>query len=51
MAFDDVVVRAEPVRKFLSLRRTVPSFGAARELIRELRTQARPLCQRGAPQR
>jgi hypothetical protein len=42
MTFDDVVVRAEPGRRFLSLRRTVASFGAARELIRELRTHARP---------
>ena len=47
MAFDDVVVRAEPRRKFLSLRRTVPSFGAARELIRELRTHARSLVPKG----
>jgi len=47
MAFDDVVVRAEPRRRFLSLRRTVPSFGAARELIRELRTHARSLVPKG----
>ncbi len=47
MTFDDVLVRAEPERKFLSLRRTVPSFSAARELIRELRTHARPLVPKG----
>src|SRR5688572_14183486 len=41
MAFDDVLVRAEPERRFLSLRRIVPSFSAALELIRELRTQTR----------
>src|SRR5689334_17322597 len=34
---DDVVVRAEPACDMISLRRTVPSFGAARELIGELR--------------
>jgi DNA-binding transcriptional MerR regulator len=47
MAFDDVMVRAEPRHKFLSLRRMVPSFGAARELIRELRTHARSLVPKG----
>lgn len=47
MTFDDVVVRAEPGRKLLSLRRTVPSFVSARELIRELRTQARPFVPKG----
>ena len=47
MAFDDVLVRAEPERRFLSLRRTVPSFSAALELIRELRTQTRPLVPKG----
>ena len=47
MAFDDVLVRAEPERRFLSLRRMVPSFSAALELIRELRTQTRPLVPKG----
>jgi len=36
-----VVVRAEPARRILSLRRTVPSFGAARGLIVELSNHAR----------
>ena len=40
---DDVIVRAEPEREILSLRRTVPSFAVARELIGELRQFARPL--------
>jgi DNA-binding transcriptional MerR regulator len=38
---DDVVVRAEPARDIISLRRTVPSFAAARSLIGELREQSR----------
>jgi len=44
----DIVVRAEPARRLLSLRRTVASFAAARSLIGELREQARPLLARGA---
>ena len=44
---DDVVVRSEPARRILSLRRTVPSFAAARELIRELRDRSRPLLPKG----
>ena len=44
---EDVVVRAEPMRRLLSLRRTVPSFSAARELILELRTHVRQLFQKG----
>jgi DNA-binding transcriptional MerR regulator len=44
---DDVVVRAEPARRFLSLRRKVTSFSAARELIVELRDQTRPLLPKG----
>jgi DNA-binding transcriptional MerR regulator len=44
---DDVVVRAEPAREILSLRRTVPSFAAARSVILELRDKARPLLPRG----
>ncbi len=42
-ALDDVIVRSEPSRPFLSLRRTVTSFGAGRELIIALRSQARGL--------
>ncbi len=45
---DDVVVRDEPMRRILSLRRTVPSFGVARELILELRTMARPHLPKGS---
>jgi DNA-binding transcriptional MerR regulator len=43
LSVDDVVVRAEPARDIVSLRRTVPSFVAARALILELRDLARPL--------
>jgi DNA-binding transcriptional MerR regulator len=48
LSADDVIVRAEPAREFLSLRRTVPSFAAARALIFELREYARPLLPRTA---
>lgn len=48
LALDDVIVRAEPSRPFLSLRRTVTSFGAARELMLELRSEARRLLPKGA---
>ena len=48
LSADDVLVRAEPEREILSLRRTVPSFAAARGLILELRELARPLLPRGA---
>jgi DNA-binding transcriptional MerR regulator len=44
---DDVVVRAEPAYDILSLRRTVPSFVAARALIGELREQAKSMIPRG----
>lgn len=40
LSVDDVVVRSEPGHRIISLRRIVPSFGAARELILELRNQA-----------
>jgi effector-binding domain-containing protein len=43
-----VVVRAEPARTLLSIRRTVPSFAAARGLIGELRGQAAGLLPKGA---
>lgn len=46
---DDVIIRAEPAREFLSLRRVVPSFAAARALILELREHARLLLPRGPP--
>jgi DNA-binding transcriptional MerR regulator len=48
LSADDVIVRAEPAREILSLRRTVPSFAAARGLILELRELARPLLPRGS---
>ncbi|HWA36984.1 MAG TPA: MerR family transcriptional regulator [Burkholderiales bacterium] len=41
LSADDVVLRAEPARPFLSLRRTVDSFRAARALIGELKEHAR----------
>ena len=47
---EDVIVRAEPRHRLLSLRRTVPSFGAARELILELRGHARRLLPKGHPE-
>lgn len=46
LSADDVIVRAEPAREILSIRRTVPSFAAARGLILELRERARPLLPR-----
>jgi DNA-binding transcriptional MerR regulator len=48
LSADDVIVRAEPAREILSIRRTVPSFAAARGLILELRELARPLLARGS---
>lgn len=48
LSADDVIVRAEPAREILSIRRTVPSFAAARGLILELRELARPLLPRGS---
>jgi len=45
---DDVIVRAEPAHEIISLRRTVPSFAAARGLIQELRDLARPWLPRGS---
>jgi DNA-binding transcriptional MerR regulator len=46
LSADDVMVRAEPAREILSLRRTVSSFAAARTLILELRQQAGPVLPR-----
>src|SRR6187401_2941011 len=48
LSADDVIVRREPAHEILSIRRTVPSFAAARGLILELRELARPLLPRGA---
>jgi DNA-binding transcriptional MerR regulator len=48
LSADDVVVRAEPAREIVSLRRTVPSFTAARALIAELHGLARPHLPRGS---
>ena len=47
LSAEDVVVRAEPAQRFLSLRRVVPSFDAARGLIAQLRFQARGLLPKG----
>jgi DNA-binding transcriptional MerR regulator len=43
LSVDDVVERAEPAHRLLSLRRTLASFAEARALIGVLREQARPL--------
>jgi effector-binding domain-containing protein len=40
-------MRSEPAQQFLSVRRVVPSFAAARDLIRELSESLRPLKSRG----
>jgi DNA-binding transcriptional MerR regulator len=45
----DVVVRSEPARRYLSLRRTVASFREAVALIGELAQAALPLLPRGEP--
>lgn len=46
LSVDDVVERAEPARRLLSLRRTVASFAEARTLIGVLREQSRSLLPR-----
>ncbi|MEP7154490.1 MAG: MerR family transcriptional regulator [Betaproteobacteria bacterium] len=43
LSSDDVVVRAEPERRILSFRTTVPSFAAARDMIGQLRILTKPL--------
>jgi DNA-binding transcriptional MerR regulator len=48
LSADDVIVRAEPARQIVSLRRVVPSFAAARGIILELRELARPWLPRGS---
>jgi DNA-binding transcriptional MerR regulator len=47
LSADDVIMRAEPAHEILSIRRTVPSFVAARGLILELHDLARPWLPRG----
>ncbi len=49
LSAEDVVVRAEPARRFLSLRRTVPSFSAGRKLIVELRNHAQQFLPKRCP--
>jgi effector-binding domain-containing protein len=49
LSADDVIVRAEPMRRLVSLRRTVPSFNAARELMLELQRYVRRHLSRGLP--
>lgn len=46
LSADDVVLRAEPARRLLSLRRTVASFAEARGMIGALREQSRGLLPR-----
>jgi DNA-binding transcriptional MerR regulator len=46
LSSEDVVVRAEPARRLLSMRRTVASFAQAREMVGILRQSARPLLPR-----
>jgi DNA-binding transcriptional MerR regulator len=47
LSADDVILRAEPARTILSLRRVVSSFAAAIALIPELRELTRPLLRGG----
>lgn len=49
LSAEDVVVRSEPARRLLSLRRTVASFSAARGLIGELRSHAARLLPKARP--
>ncbi len=51
LSVEDVVVRSEPSHRFLSLRRVVPSFDAARGLIVQLRSLAQPILPKGLPRR
>jgi DNA-binding transcriptional MerR regulator len=43
LSVDDVIMRSEPAQQFLCARRVVPSFAAARDLIRELSESVRAL--------
>ena len=47
LSVDDVIMRSEPAQRLLSTRRIVPSFAAARDLIRELSESVRPLKSKG----
>lgn len=47
LSVDDVIMRSEPAQQLLSTRRVVPSFAAARELIRELGESVRALKSKG----
>jgi DNA-binding transcriptional MerR regulator len=47
LSVDDVIMRSEPAQQLLSTRRVVPSFAAARELIRELSESVRALKSKG----
>jgi DNA-binding transcriptional MerR regulator len=47
LSVDDVIMRSEPAQRLLSVRRVVPSFVAARDLIRELSEALRPLKAKG----
>jgi DNA-binding transcriptional MerR regulator len=49
LSAEDVVVRAEPAHRLLSIRRTVPSFAAARGLIGELHGHAARVLPKGRP--
>jgi DNA-binding transcriptional MerR regulator len=47
LSVDDVIMRNEPSQQLLSIRRLVPSFAGARDLIRELSESLRPLKAKG----
>lgn len=47
LSVDDVIMRSEPAQRLLSVRRVVPSFVAARDLIRELSESLRALKAKG----
>jgi DNA-binding transcriptional MerR regulator len=47
LSVDDVIMRSEPAQQLLSTRRIVPSFAAARDLIRELSESVRALKSKG----
>jgi DNA-binding transcriptional MerR regulator len=47
LSAEDVLVRAEPARRIVSLRRTVPSFAEARGLIGELKAESARALPRG----
>lgn len=47
LSVDDVIMRSEPAQQLLCTRRIVPSFAAARDLIRELSESVRTLKSKG----